>query len=203
VNRLREHGIASPFYIVCLGENGETSVAEDSEILAHVVEEVQSGFVEVLTGQSDMSVPSRHKAVVIGLSKGGLVATRAAQYLTKKIGKVITIGSPLYGTSSAVWPVVGQTTLEDMGWLNPRVIKLAEDLKDNPRPPLLYHVYSDYDYVVSPPEAAYYAFTPPRRIYQCEKKVTHFGLTSDRGVGEAVAAWLKAEARGPAAKSKI
>ena len=191
INRLREHGIASTFYVICLGENAETSVAEDSEVLAHIIKEVQSGYVEVLTGQSDRSVSASKKAIVIGLSKGGLVAARAAQYLTGKIGKVITMGSPLYGTTAAVWPIVGQTTLEDMSWLNPRVVKLAEDLKENERAPVFFHVYSDVDYVVSPPETAYYAFTPPRRIYQCEEKVTHFGLTSDRGVGEAIAGWLK------------
>lgn len=180
---LRAEGLANPFCTVAFGENSELPVAEEAALVAAAARRAREF----------LGCP-RARVDVVGFSKGGLSAVRAAADAAEGgealFGRVVTVGSPLRGTAVAVWPFVGAQAAADMGpgapacrALEARAAALGLEL---------YHAFTPWDHLVTPAANAWYPATPRARVYACEGKVSHLGLPADPGVARRVAAWLRA-----------
>lgn len=118
--------------------------------------------------------------ILIGLSKGGLTCCNALSYYItnklNKIQKIITISSPLYGTTVAnnflpeflekIFPNVKHIKNE-LGHYSKISLNTSSILSSKNKIPI-YHIVPEYDHLIYPTTSAKYYFTSEHNIYYCK-----------------------------------
>jgi len=137
--------------------------------------------------------------VLVGLSKGGFVCTRAYSYDNSKINKIITISSPLCGTRSCdlflpkiLDYVNGNMDLvrNDLGYKSSissdTLNILATKNTDN-----IYHIVPKYDHMIYPTETAAYDFVKEKNILRYNSiKYSHIGIPFNKDIASTIIEWI-------------
>ena len=165
----------SCFHSICidLGNTRHTSVDEDTEELQKFLQNIDENT----------------KLILVGYSKGGLVATRYIQKYNddKRISGVITLSSPLRGTQSTHLLSPTSVAHKDMGHNSELTIELNNMVTDIP----IYHVVPTYDHLIIPSSSTFFDSTPNTRIYNYRVFYNHATLTFARDIINQVENWIK------------
>lgn len=153
--------------------------------------------------------PSFDNIIIVGLSRGGLVATCAFYKLLisdnvamnnnkNKIKKIITICSPLYGTKTCdlFSPLIrGKNqdkvdSLTDLYYQSDLCVKIATTLLENDCR-IIYHIVPKYDHMIYPTDSSKYDFTSNSQIYTYDGFVySHVGILYSKEVCDKIVDWI-------------
>lgn len=125
---------------------------------------------------------------LIGLSKGGVVATRYVTTVADpRVTKVITLSSPLQGTSMATFFFPSTSVIH-------QELRHGSDLTSTIAktnfPVPIYHVVPQWDNIIVPTESSKYDFTPETNIFYYTGYNSHMGICYSPEVSQAVAGWI-------------
>jgi triacylglycerol esterase/lipase EstA (alpha/beta hydrolase family) len=141
---------------------------------------------------------SSRRIVLVGVSKGGLTALAASTKLTNPKMTVITLASPVNGTTIAALSTC-RMTRHELEYNGEFVSDLALRVQSMQAQKKLdvYHAFIANDYMIQPaPSAAVYSFTPKECIFECaDPFLSHNIIQYD----EKVVAWVAAIANNAAA----
>lgn len=124
--------------------------------------------------------------VVVGLSKGGLLAVNLA-LKHESIKKIITICSPLHGTIAANYFLSKKNKeYEDLKYSSPLHERLEKEI--SARGVDIYHIIPQKDYFIYPNTSSFYEKTSPLKIFEVNSD--HIGLPFNKKVCEKVSEWI-------------
>jgi len=127
------------------------------------------------------------KIIIVGLSKGGLVALK---YITSfddpRIKKIITISSPLQGTQIASIFPHHSLIYKELSFNN----GLITELLSKPIKIPLYHIVPQWDHIIIPGTAARHPRTPDENVYIYKGYNGHIGITHSLEVAAVINQWL-------------
>lgn len=167
--RLRRIGVWNPFLTPDLGGSG-AAVDDDVGRLACAI---------------DQHCGRAAPVVLVGLSRGGLLAARYAAQHPDRVRAVITIAAPMQGTRTV--PPLAWRGVADLRWRG----ELARATERDTRAPV-FHVVPRFDHLIQPVEAARWPSTPDARVYRHTGFASHFGLADRVDVAFRVAGWIAA-----------
>ena len=157
-------------FVPYLGDNNTTSIEDDANTL--------------LNRLKIRNIPLDN-IVLVGLSKGGLVAAYFATNF-HSVNKIITISSPMLGTKMADlhWD---KNVRDALGYMNKSAVDLSQTANTN----RYYHIVPKYDHVITPTEVAYYPSTPSSNIYCYSGLHSHIGVTHSTDICDKIISWIE------------
>lgn len=167
---LSKIGTKYNIYVPYLGDTNTSSIDEDANTLLNKL---------------NNRCISLDNLILIGLSKGGLIASYfAANY--HSVDKIITISSPMMGTKMADlhWD---KKVRDALGFMNNSAVELSQKVITNQ----YYHIVPTYDHVITPIESSYYITTPPENIYYYEGLHSHIGVTHSPDICDKILSWIQ------------
>lgn len=127
--------------------------------------------------------------ILIGMSKGGVVAMKYATKNNPQIKKVITIASPLNGTMVASLLPKSSSVFINLGYMNDVVTQINIERKNTSIQ--VYHVVTKFDFLIIPSSSAKYDDTPESNIYYYNGfKYSHAGILYNIEVAKSIIKWL-------------
>jgi len=156
-------------FVPYLGNNNHSSIEDDANILLNRLY------------ARDISL---NNLILVGLSKGGLVASYFATNFNS-VEKIITISSPMMGTKMADlhW---NKNVRSALGYMNEEVVALSQTANMN----RYYHIVPKYDHVINPIESSYYSSTSNNNIYYYEGLHSHIGVTHSSDICDKILSWI-------------
>lgn len=156
-----------------LGPTAYSSLDDDSQVLK---QELQT--------YTDCSI------ILVGLSKGGVVAMRyATTENDQRIKKVITISSPVQGTMCASLFPMSSSIYQNLGYQCPRIKQINESRKLKKID--TYHIVPKWDQLIIPSDAAKYDDVDESKIYYYNGcTYSHSGIQYSEDVCLAIIDWL-------------
>ena len=171
IKNLYNIGIPYKIIRIDLGDTSESTIEHDADTLS-----------------DELSTLINCKIVLLGMSKGGLVASH---YISTsedpRIVKIITISSPLYGTKIANLSP-SKAVNDQLGYNNSVVLELSNKIKNINIP--FYHIVPKWDHVIIPNTSAFYNFTPLDRIYFDTSKSGHLGILNNENIANIIYSWI-------------
>lgn len=127
------------------------------------------------------------KIILIGLSKGGLIA---AHYTTrnKQVIKLITISSPLEGTCVADLSPTHIVKTE-LSHNNTLVNRISNDIANSKC--ATFHIVPVWDHVIIPQDSAYYKHTPQDNIFHYDGYCSHMGIQLQSKCANKIIDWIR------------
>jgi hypothetical protein len=133
------------------------------------------------------------KLILIGHSKGGLVASRYASNMEDdRIEKIITVSSPLTGSLvvNMFYPKESPV-YQSLSYRND--ISLETETKIERSAVDIYHIVPGCDHLILPKTSAYYKSTPKEKIYHYEEcEYSHAGIMESPKVVSKIIEWIVA-----------
>lgn len=165
------------FYIldtVDLGPTAHSSIDDDSNVLKQKLENYHNSSI-----------------ILVGLSKGGVVAMRyATAENDSRIKKVITISSPVKGTMVASLFPSDSSVCMNLGFQCP-IVKQINDMRIQ-KQIKTYHIVPKWDQLIIPSHCAKYDDVPDSQIYYYDGcKYSHSGIGYSEDVCLHIIDWIK------------
>ena len=156
-------------FVPYLGDNNNTSIEDDANKLLNRLY------------ARDISL---NNLILVGLSKGGLIAAYFATNFNS-VEKIITISSPMMGTKMADlhWD---KNVRNALGYMNSAAVELSQTANIN----RFYHIVPKYDHVINPIESTYYSSTSNNNIYYYEGLHSHIGVTHSSDICNKILSWI-------------
>ncbi len=157
-----------------LGATGYTSLEEDAETLRYNLQNYINCNI-----------------VLVGISKGGVVAARyVTKYDDPRVSKVVTISSPLMGSKVVdLFFETSSPVYKALGYRNDEVLKIEREASESNV--AFYHVVPSCDHLIIPASSAHYSFTPENRLYRYNGiKYSHAGIGDHPEVARRLLEWL-------------
>lgn len=141
---------------------------------------------EVINNYLKPFIPQINNIILIGLSRGGVVALKfnLLYYNTITIEKVITVSSPLNGTYVANNYPFCKNARRDLSYKS----LLTQEIRESSKCLPIYSIVPTFDHMIIPTESAYY---PHCKTYFYIGKYSHSGILYAPEVINQIKEWVR------------